>query len=107
MSEKEKAPVEMALSNKGQLDGELTRYDSILSELFGQVCLTILHLNERKGEDGYGCYCLSFSDACLSAYYSDMEDHRSIFHMYRMEIESVGMLTALRSLLEQLEGEEE
>lgn len=106
MIEYKEAPAETAISNKGQGNGELTQYDSIVSELFGQVCLKIYHLNEKKGDDGYGCYCLSFTDACLSAYYSDMENHRSIFHMYRMELESVGMLTALRSLLEILEGEE-
>ena len=106
MSEIRKDPVETAIPNKVKVNGELTRYDSTLADLFGQVCVKIYHLNEKKGEDGYGCYCLSYTDACLSAYYSDMEDHRSIFHMYRMELEEVGMITALRSLLEQLEGEE-
>lgn len=107
MSEKRNAPVETAISNKGnKMDGaESSGYDSILTELFGQVCVRLVHLNEKHCDDGYGCYQFSYSDAAMSVLYSDTTEYHSIFHMYRSEIERVGMHTALRSLIEILNGE--
>ena len=107
MSEKRNAPVDAGTSNKGADANEATSaYESIIAELFGQVCTRILRLNERKGADGYGCYDLSITDACLSVYYSSFgECHRTVYCVYRSEVESIGLDTALRSLIELLDGE--
>ena len=108
MSEKRNAPVDAGTSNKGLMDGaaNASAYESIIAELFGQVCTRILKLNERKGADGYGCYDLTITDSCISAFYSNIgESHRDVFRIYRSEIERIGLDTALRSLLEVLNGE--
>ena len=107
MSDKRNAPVEMAVPNKGVMDGAVSSdYDSIVSDLFGQACMKILKLNEKKGADGYGCYDLTITDACMSVlYFSIGECHRDVFRIYRSEIERIGLDTALRSLIEVLDGE--
>lgn len=108
MIEKRKDPVEAATSGKVR-SGELARYDSILSDLFGQVCVLICKLNERhRDEDGYGIYSLSISDACISAYKHKMGDELAtyLFSVYASEVESIGLDTALRNLIEILKGEE-
>ena len=108
MSEKRNAPVDTGISNKGRMDGaaNASAYESIIADLFGQVCTRILKLNERKGADGYGCYDLTVTDSCISVlYFSIGECHRDVFRIYRSEIESIGLDTALRSLLEVLDGE--
>ena len=106
MSKKRNAPVEMAVPNKGVMDGAVSSgYDSIVSDLFGQACLRIMKLNEKKGADGYGCYSLSYSDAALSVSYADADEHYAVFHLFRSEINKIGMATALRSLIEILDGE--
>ena len=106
MIENKKGTGEAATSEPRAIDGELTQYDSILSELFGQVCTRVLKLNERKDADGFGCYYLSISDACISCYsYKGGESISYQFCLYRPEIERVGLDTALRSLIEVLDGE--
>ena len=107
MSEKRNAPVDTGISNKGADANDATSaYEHIIAELFGQVCTRILKLNEKKGADGYGCYDLSITDSCISVFYSSIgECHRDVFRVYRSEIERVGLDTALRSLIEVLDGE--
>lgn len=110
MSEKRNAPVDTGISNKGEVD-EVTApsvYESTLADLFGQACLRILKLNERKGSDGYGCYSFDISDASIAVYYWDRNDEHHmdcVFNLYRSEIKKIGMATALRSLIEILDGE--
>lgn len=106
MSKKRNAPVGTAISNKGVLDGAVSsEYDSILSGLFGQACLRIMKLNEEKDSDGFGRYSFSYSDASLSVDYVGAGDHHAVFQLYRTEINDIGMITALRSLIEILDGE--
>ena len=106
MIENKKGTGEAATSEPRAIDGELTQYDSILSELFGQVCVLVCKLNERKGADGYGCFDLTVTDSCISVFYSNIgESHKSVFCIYRTEIELIGLDTALRNLIEILKGE--
>ena len=108
MSEKRNAPVDTGISNKGRMDGaaNASAYESIIADLFGQVCTRILRLNEKKGADGYGCYDFSITDACITVMCFNIGiSHRDVFRVYRSEIEDIGLDTALRSLLEVLDGE--
>lgn len=109
MAKKGNAPVEAATSGKGAGAMEMSRFDSTLAELFGQACVMVLHLNEKKDADGYGLYSLSFTDACLSVYKCRAGDEAAsyIFSIYACEINDIGLDTALRSLIEVLGGEAE
>ena len=109
MSKKRKAPVDAGTSNKGRMgNGEFTQYESIIADLFGQACMKLMKLNERhQDEDGYGIYSLSISDACISAYKYRMGDEAAayLFSVYASEVESIGLDTVLRNLIEVLDGE--
>lgn len=109
MSKKRNAPGEAATPFKGKKKDDLmtSRYESIITKLFGQACVLILALNEKhKDEDGYGVYSLSLLDACISVYkYTGTGEAATVFNAYKSEVEDIGLVTALRSLIEALDGE--